>query len=979
MYIIIFLCLLTKCFCVTVEIVAVSSKSFESFEVTSPVITSNVVASPNVVQVNISPHPASIIDVIANFINLTSLVVENPQENFPKIENLSSLITSIKCGTCWKISNTTFTTSKLPSIVISGNNVTTIEDKSFGRELERLSIQNNHLSKFSSKWFDAPENLKILDLSHNLLTCPPQFQSLEFIDLSFNRIQEVTKTSFFPSLKTILLNNNQINYIEQKSFATHLMALDLSRNILTTVQNIFENCSNLELLDLQHNEIEDFPLLSTCGNLKILNFGHNRLKLLKNGSLPSGINAIYLHNNRITFIDNNFFGSTVQLIDLRSNLLEYATGVFLNATSLRELHFDANQLKKVPDLYSPELKTLSLSGNFLANVSKGDLKGIEAEFVDLARNSILWVEPNTFGGSVKILNITDNYLEKVDFLEEAKNLEELNLGLNSIKECPIFKNQKKLKSVVFSTNSIEVLRREMFQDVPLEYLEIDLNNISWVEKGSFGAEMRYLSLKYNQLTSSDFLDQAWNLEQLYLTGNKLETLSNLNHLKKLTYLDVHSSSLAHLDKNMFSQAPIETLVLFNNHIKTIEEGTFGGNVQNIYLSLNCITNTRNVFANLTNLTHLDLNYNALTEFPITNSSKLNSLFVKANRMTKLDRKNYAQIVEMSDNEITEMSDNVFGEELKELLLVFNKIEKILFGNVSNLEVLNIYGNMLNEIPDLEKATKLRHFFAYGNKIVDIPARKFAANPIDTIKLDENQISRIGEGAFGYVLKILSLRDNKLTNVNSSWFLNATALENLDLSHNLITHLQRDLFKDFSNLTTINLERNRITRIEPGVFGFQNFFSELLLDFNDIYEINSSVFSADSITFHLFNIIGNKLTFLSPTLLKKIKPNAFFIHGNPWQCACLDNIIKWWKPRNIDDIWIQRTVDETICIETTAKNYCFTHIDYKLVEVYESVENKRKDYYLCFTYPSTFIQANVNGSSELYVGGFWKFERSEFRC
>ncbi|KAJ0061338.1 hypothetical protein NL108_015848 [Boleophthalmus pectinirostris] len=122
-----------------------------------------------------------------------------------------------------------------------------------------------------------------------------------------------------------------------------------------------------------------------------------------------------------------------------------------------------------------------------------------------------------------------------------------------------------------------------------------------------------------------------NLRELHLFSNRIRNLSPhlLRGLPKLRTLDLTDNKLAILPADVFSHAPLETLVLKNNQIETVGEDWLSENGALTWLDLSGNRLAKipaSLFRKLPNLDNLDLPNNRLekiAETPWTRSPSWN--------------------------------------------------------------------------------------------------------------------------------------------------------------------------------------------------------------------------------------------------------------------------------------------------------------------------------------------------------------------
>ena len=204
------------------------------------------------------------------------------------------------------------------------------------------------------------------------------------------------------------------------------------------------------------------------------------------------------------------------------------------------------------------------------------------------------------------------------------------------------------------------------------------------------------------------------------------------------------------------------------------------------------------FANLTNLTRMDLSRNQFVMLPNISYflPNLKELILSHNDITGIKKEGfigYEKIRELrlSNNQITRLTNElfVFAKEVRKLNLGKNKISKIskgAFSGLGSLTVLSLYGNPFSKIENgtFDGLPLKTLTITYTNLETISSYFVTAKNLITTLNLHNNRINNIEENAF-YNLHIdsLWLHDNNLTFLKKSMFNKSLIQQNLDISGN----------------------------------------------------------------------------------------------------------------------------------------------------------------------------------------------------
>lgn len=257
--------------------------------------------------------------------------------------------------------------------------------------LTELSFQSNAIADVPEHALDALVSiLQTLDLSKNLLTSIPKafsnLQVLDSLDLSFNKITDITflpNSSYFAQLS---LMHNQISDANHLSMALQplgaiLAGLYIYGNKFTKIPNL-DFMSNLGDLDLSGNEIQDpnsgslpsimtyleldnnslpsIPtiMFSVTGLVSIV-MSYNRVTNILAQEIPAWIEELQFGYNLITELTDTSFPvkSIINSIDLMYNpIVKISDHAFDNLPKLNILNLQGTQLTRLP----LALATLSL-------------------------------------------------------------------------------------------------------------------------------------------------------------------------------------------------------------------------------------------------------------------------------------------------------------------------------------------------------------------------------------------------------------------------------------------------------------------------------------------------------------------------------------------------------------------------------------------------------------------------------------------
>ncbi len=168
---------------------------------------------------------------------------------------------------------------------------------------------------------------------------------------------------------------------------------------------------------------------------------------------------------------------------------------------------------------------------------------------------------------------------------------------------------------------------------------------------------------------------------------------------------------------------------------------------------------------------------------------------------------------------------------------FNEIEGL--GDVTDLEVLDLYKNEITEIKGLNKLTKLKTLILSSNKISNLENFDNLIN-LESLVLNDNEITKIENLNKLEKLRSLSLANNKISKIKN--IDTVTTIEQLNLSGNNITKIKG--LNRLDRLSELDLSNNKIDIIE-GLEDLKN-LKVIYLDGNKLKppdDIHSQVFTS----------------------------------------------------------------------------------------------------------------------------------------
>lgn len=264
-----------------------------------------------------------------------------------------------------------------------------------------------------------------------------------------------------------------------------------------------------------------------------------------------------------------------------------------------------------------------------------------------------------------------------------------------------------------------------------------------------------------------------------------------------------------------------------------------------------------------------------------------------------------EYVNLAINFISRVEANSFDRltRLKYLNMSHNSLDGLqfftIFAQMTNLEVLDVSSNQIQEIPSLQlfKMNNLRHLNVSSNFITEIPEKSFSGLfSLKQLQLDNNKILSVHPNAFIqlFALEYLDLSGNKLKSLDSNLLTIPSAnLRRLFLQNNELEALSESLFLNTRKLVQLNLADNKIKAIPEFAFREMINLRVLHLEHNLIDQFSLRQLHQNRQLRVVF-LHNNRLTHIAEfdrrTLGRLSKATILTIDNNPWQCACMDQMI-----------------------------------------------------------------------------------------
>lgn len=339
---------------------------------------------------------------------------------------------------------------------------------------------------------------------------------------------------------------------------------------------------------------------------------------------------------------------------------------------------------------------------------------------------------------------------------------------------------------------------------------------------------------------------------------------------RVTGITLRACRIINVDYESFEELPmLEYLDLSLNSIKTLQLG---------------------VLDTFQNLKLLNLSYNQLTGFPL-------GLF---------DQKPNLLVLDIRGNKIGELELGILDlmKKLEHLDVSYNALlgrsmNAFIFDQTPHIRVLDFSRNDMSGAPD--------------NLLHNLGSLKF-------LNLDRCFLTEVPKFAISENLKLMNhlmLSTNKIKTIDDvTTFVHLVNLEIINLTGNIIESIAENIFLPLKKLKTVILRGNRLTQIPDRLF--QHFPKLIIIDLshNLIEFVPVNAFRGSPVKY--LNLASNRFTYLTDNFCLELKNsggklNKFFFNQNPWQCACLRDIISEVKSYGIQYNSVKFDGKKPVCV------------------------------------------------------------------
>ena len=689
---------------------------------------------------------------------------------------------------------------RLKQLKINNNEVSMLADKALGglKNLQLIELSSNKIVALPSELFkDQSQSIQEIYLQNNSISVlSPGLLSdlgqLQVLDLSSNQLTSswINKNTFKGLIRLVFLNlsKNKITKLEPEMFsdlnALHL--LNLRYNLLESLDaDTFSLMNNLHSLFLSHNKIKylDAYSLNGLGVMSLLSIDNNVLAGVHPEAFRncSSLQDLNLNGNELTKIPLALKDMRLlRTVDLGENLI----------TALDEPGF-----RGMSNLYG-----LRMIGNRIENISRSSLRELSnLQILNLARNQIKSIEKGAFEASPSIqairldgnaltqidglfanmpnllwLNVSDNRLTKFDFIQIPYNLQWLDIHKNDLTELSnsfALDNQLRLQTLDVSFNRLEKITASSIPN-SIELLFLNDNLIHEVEAHTFlhKTNLTRVDLYANRITGLDVKALRINsfpsekmLPEFYIGGNPficdchIEWLKDVNQDKSRLYprvMDIdtiYCKLLYNRDKSfiqLIDAEPHQFLCAYNLHCHPVCNccGT-----ESCGCEMKCPSNCTCFHDQAWSTNIVDCASSGYKDVPKKLPIDTTELYLDGTNLIELGSHSFSgetnlKVFYANNSNIHVIQNGTFSHTLQKLLIV----------HLENNKLQKLHGFEFNALENL------RELYLQRNKLTHIDVRTFQElKKLEMIRLDDNKLINfeIWQLTYNPYLVAIALSDN----------------------------------------------------------------------------------------------------------------------------------------------------------------------------------------------------------------------------
>ena len=508
------------------------------------------------------------------------------------------------------------------------------------KDLVFLDMSNNRLTYIEDNFCWSLSGLKTLNFSGNFIKYIPRsiryMRHLQELNLSKNEITSIpNEFMYLKYLKKFDISWNKIQIIDPHIFnnLSYLEELYCNDNLLTNIENInnyrvFDSILNLRILDLSHNQYQDFLTFSQLYKLEKLNVSYNRLRNIFGLDICEHLTEIDCSNNIFKEVPYCFLLlKNLHTLYLQWNELNTLPSLLCLMDNLSVLRIEGNPLKDFPSLKYAD--TFQIKQLLRFKLSEKDVYSIPQNLKYNYFNKLNDVSFSVYKKFPYIHKSISNYIKndselivknfgltEIPFDSIRYNMPENFLTAINFSENRIDKGLDKFRSIIHLLQNVRLidLSRNNIRYFPIILLSLPFLEELYLSKNllSFFPAKSIVENNPTNITVS--------LLVLDLSDNQLEEFPIIiEFFKKLKSLNLSGNNIRKMDCLLYMRLEyLERFFIDNNRIEEVPKNVLFRampNVQSFTMANNYLTDIPSDITLLVFLVNIDFTGNYITKIP----------------------------------------------------------------------------------------------------------------------------------------------------------------------------------------------------------------------------------------------------------------------------------------------------------------------------------------------------------------------------
>ena len=508
------------------------------------------------------------------------------------------------------------------------------------KDLVFLDMSNNRLTYIEDNFCWSLSGLKTLNFSGNFIKYIPRsiryMRHLQELNLSKNEITSIpNEFMYLKYLKKFDVSWNKIQIIDPHIFnnLSYLEELYCNDNLLTNIENInnyrvFDSILNLRILDLSHNQYQDFLTFSQLYKLEKLNVSYNRLRNIFGLDICEHLTEIDCSNNIFKEVPYCFLLlKNLHTLYLQWNELNTLPSLLCLMDNLSVLRIEGNPLKDFPSLKYAD--TFQIKQLLRFKLSEKDVYSIPQNLKYNYFNKLNDVSFSVYKKFPYIHKSISNYIKndselivknfgltEIPFDSIRYNMPENFLTAINFSENRIDKGLDKFRSIIHLLQNVRLidLSRNNIRYFPIILLSLPFLEELYLSKNllSFFPAKSIVENNPTNITVS--------LLVLDLSDNQLEEFPIIiEFFKKLKSLNLSGNNIRKMDCLLYMRLEyLERFFIDNNRIEAVPKNVLFRampNVQSFTMANNYLTDIPSDITLLVFLVNIDFTGNYITKIP----------------------------------------------------------------------------------------------------------------------------------------------------------------------------------------------------------------------------------------------------------------------------------------------------------------------------------------------------------------------------